>query len=513
MIHEAAFPTYDGPRSSHVHLQRALLLLSWEGIVSSGRHQHSELSVAAIAQTFTTRPNPPKTQREGEKDKTKKNKVETPGEYEKQPFAFSATRTSTKMVQRRPAKPPRPPSRSRFQEGSMNDRVSATPPVHFIGPEDHDMADRPSVVSTIRPVSEEVDTPLVPQPSLQAQQPTQRQEPPPQQQQPQPKRGSKQFLGQVWDGVRDVLRIRKDTSAGAAEKRNSQVSQASSTARPQDPATAPDDRPSRDEVYANYQNLVASGFFASHAIQSSRQPFPGRPSTAHPCAHEPQPQPRQVASPPRWPLPQEPITPTRARPSSPICSPLSASSRGTKRAAADDEDDGNDGEIRRDSNDGDGDDVRPSHKLRKIASTTRDASIPVRRSSSRLAARRSLSSLATASQSQHREPARLTKRVLGRLPLHAPDRGPSAARRNVTEPHGGGRPRDGDGDKATAGDRVLRPRRSAAEPLRVRPNANRGIPSVPHIPPKFTYGEDRENNGPWRGLRRPNHASSYVHDS
>ena len=43
---------------------------------------------------------------------------------------------------------------------------------------------------------------------------------------------------------------------------------------------------------------------------------------------------------------------------------------------------------------------------------------------------------------------------------------------------------------------------SLPEPLSVAPDANRGIPSVPLIPAKFTYGEDRENDGPWRGLRR-----------
>jgi hypothetical protein len=37
--------------------------------------------------------------------------------------------------------------------------------------------------------------------------------------------------------------------------------------------------------------------------------------------------------------------------------------------------------------------------------------------------------------------------------------------------------------------------------MRIVPDANRGIPHVPAIPEKFTYGEDRENGGPWRGLR------------
>jgi hypothetical protein len=50
--------------------------------------------------------------------------------------------------------------------------------------------------------------------------------------------------------------------------------------------------------------------------------------------------------------------------------------------------------------------------------------------------------------------------------------------------------------------RVLRMRKSANEGLSVAPDTNLGIPKVPAIPAKFTYGEDRENTGPWRGLRR-----------
>lgn len=351
----------------------------------------------------------------------------------------------------------------------MNDRASAMPPVHFIGPEDRVSLDKSEAMATICTVVSEESA-----------------SPPNQQPPPQPpavsKRGSKQFLGQVWDGVRERLRIKRDP---APEKK-------------QPAALPPDDRPSRDEIFANYQQLVASGFFSSHAIQSTRQPGPTRPSTStggpSSSAH-----PRPA---PQWPLPQPPLTPNRSRPSSPIRSPASASSRGTKRAVEQDDDE-------------DDDQLKNHKKLRKTASATRDMAIPKLRSSSRLAAaRRSVSTAAApapapaptrnVSAAAPRETNKLTKRVLGRLPLQVPDRASSAARRKVRETQ---RPvLDNNSQPA----RVLRPRRSAAEPLRVRPDANRGIPSVPDIPAKFTYGEDRENDGPWRGLRRGNANASFY---
>lgn len=372
----------------------------------------------------------------------------------------------------------------------MNDRASAAPPVQFIGPESFlDVNNpsalrtqpsaralrtkpsagivKPSVVSTIRPVGAEDQQKSEAKPSQKTQNGT--------------KRGSKQLLGQVWDGMMERFRIKKDTTPAPT---------ANDTAK----KSVSDDRPSKEEVHANYHQLVASGFFSSHAIQSTRQPGPAaqRPSTSQ--ANGPAPQ---------WPLPQLPLTPNKCRPGSPIKSPTSASSRGTKRA----KDDGSDED----------DEDAQVKKLRKTVSTPRDLAIPKRRSSSRLAGKRTFSNH-NFSSTQHqapqgnagREPNKLTKRVLNRLPLSIPDRGSStAARRNVSDMIPPAAPIHEDGTK-----RTLRPRRSAADiggtaqaslksgALRVRPNANRGIPSVPGIPAKFTYGEDRENDGPWRGLRR-----------
>ena len=63
-------------------------------------------------------------------------------------------------------------------------------------------------------------------------------------------------------------------------------------------ASASGDRPSREEILQSYQQLMASGFFKAHAIQSTRQPPPGaraRPSSRqgqqqqqHEGGHHPQ---------------------------------------------------------------------------------------------------------------------------------------------------------------------------------------------------------------------------------
>jgi hypothetical protein len=438
-----------------------------------------------------------------------------------------------------------------------------------------------ATTTTVRPVSEEKPRP-------------------PQQPAVVGKRGSKQFLGHVFGGFMEKLRGKRDAAAsGASSDEESQrkrkksgdgkdkdkdnqdmnregdsvaavlkgsegvmetydqlvaagfFSRASTPASASlaaatlqmgtETASGTTCRPSRDEVMESYQRLVASGFFASHAIQSTRQPAPGgmtkRPSTAV-----------GSSGPPQWPLPsasgmqdERLLTPDRARRhASPFRSPGSASSRGTKRAAIDDDDENNGtgntrvpsavptaGEV----NSGAAQHLQQAKKkIRKTASTSHDIAVPKLRtaSSSRraLLTRRSFSnafaqSQAQAQQSQvaapvplvqqrgplqppqQREPNRLAKRVLGKLQV--PDRGssssaaspPARGRRNVSESH-----HNPFMPTAPPAHRVLRPRRSAAEPLRVRPDANRGIPTVPDVPSKFTFGTDRENDGPWRGLRR-----------
>ncbi|KAG9256395.1 uncharacterized protein F5Z01DRAFT_672380 [Emericellopsis atlantica] len=385
------------------------------------------------------------------------------------------------MAQTRHAKPPRPPSRSRFLEGSMNDRTSTAPPLQYIGAShlEIDECTKPVLTTTIHSIDQ-----------AQAQQHEQQQQP------PAPgtatKRGSKQLLGQVWEGVRDKFRSKRDKEQPAL------AAAPVSRADKRDPSPN-DDRPSKEEIYANYQNLMASGFFTSHAIQSTRQPAPGTNTN------------------PVWPLPQRPTTPSttqhhhhlRAPPTaSPVHSPASASSRGTKRAATLDDD-----ELLPLSN----------KKLRK-AGSSRDIAMPKLRSSTRLAQARSFSNARTAAmelqqqqqqeqERQVREPNKLTKRVLKGssnnppVPVPVPERG--ASRRNFSDILARIAPQQQQDDATTAPVRVLRPRRSAADhgrrALRVKPSINEGIPGVPDIPPKFTYGEDRENDGPWRALRRAAH--------
>ncbi|VUC35136.1 unnamed protein product [Clonostachys rosea] len=383
------------------------------------------------------------------------------------------------------AKIPRPPSRSRFQEGSMNDRTSATPPVHFIGPDERAILEKPLPALPFsmaqgkpRPVSYDPAIPLATSASA-----------------PTPvitKRGSKQFLGQMWDGVMGKLRMKKEAPVEDEVKRRKSEEKKSRKSKE-------DDRPSREEIFESYNNLVASGFFAAHAIQSTRQPGPGmsRPSTADQTSRQgsserwQQQRPQQSQNPqrPKWPLSPLAATPPRIRPSSPSQTPASADSRGTKRAADEEPEEDPIQNIQR---------VR---KLRKSASTTQELTVPKLRSSSRtILSSRSFSNARAAAAAQA-EAVKSSKRAvmskISGLQQHSmpvPDRN-SSARRNASDTHG----------KTLShktSSRVLRPRRSAAEPLRVRPNTNRGVPKVPDIPSKFTYGQDRENDGPWRGLRR-----------
>ncbi|KAG8423197.1 hypothetical protein J3458_000112 [Metarhizium acridum] len=204
--------------------------------------------------------------------------------------------------------------RGRFQEGSMKDRVSAAPPVHFLGPQEREVLERPayterSAFAAFEPANFGGREERQPQPRLTARKSTTKMN----------------ILGQVWEGVCGRLRLRRD--ADDKEKAREKKDPASSDAQ--------DDRPSRDQVFASYQQLVASGFFSSHAIQSTRHgPPPNcRPSTSHGAPA------RNAGNPPQWPLAPRPLTPQsqpKAQEPAPqtVYSPASvASSRGTKRAA------------------------------------------------------------------------------------------------------------------------------------------------------------------------------------
>ncbi|GAB0137244.1 hypothetical protein EsDP_00005518 [Epichloe bromicola] len=300
------------------------------------------------------------------------------------------------------------------------------------------------------------------------------------------------IFGQMWEGVRGRLRIRRDADKDKGEGEEED-----------DDDDDDEQRPTRDQVLANYHQLVASGFFSSHAIQSTRHgPPPPRPCTSR---GPPSPAPPQWPLAPAAPVPVPAMTPDddddggdkkmTGHPASPraeVCSPASAasSSRGTKRAAAgpppgEDEGEGQ-GEADRDDEGAGEDEATRAHRflpkrLRRTAPRDRDIiSLP------------RLRGVASRNKGAHDGPAQVPR-----------------ARRGSTD-HDDMATSLGRKIKRPARARTLRTRAAAggsgsgrgameAEPLSVVPDANRGIPRVPAIPAKFTYGEDgRENGGSTR---------------
>ncbi|KAH8178333.1 hypothetical protein LIA77_03415 [Sarocladium implicatum] len=458
----------------------------------------------------------------------------------------------------------KPVSTSRFQEGSMNDRASAAPPVQFLTndenippatyfedlqPQCHRNIRRKPVpytkapTTTIRAIrDDESEESLPPKPKEKA-----------------AAKKSSRIFGQVWDGVFGILsgKSSSNSSESSGRKKTPSMMSTASTATTGSKGATRDskevkledlrarlqqndsgtNRPSKEDVLQSYNELVASGFFSSHAIQSTRH---SRPGTAKSTFAPPPPfsaEARQTP-PPQWPL----STPSKQQPQtnkqilqqhqphvlSPIpMTPGSAGSRGRKRAADDDHDDNGYGG---DDNDQSTTPRSASKKLRKSASRDVSGAGPRLRSvsSRRILSRRSFSGIASKitnaatsppSQSSpqavvtlrgpllpHTSPSKLTKRpppsTTGRptvrAPLSVPGRSSSASYKNQ-----GGFHTSESAPNLDA--RVLRPRRSAltgTEARSVVPDVDMGIPGVPAIPPEFTYGEDRVVGGPWRGLRR-----------
>ncbi|KAI0200528.1 hypothetical protein F4808DRAFT_153647 [Astrocystis sublimbata] len=207
------------------------------------------------------------------------------------------------------------PSTSRFQEGSMNDRASAAPPPQFMGPEqlasyeDQFYAERAArEARRPRPFSAQAQLQANPLPAhgdLPQPQPT------PQKALTQPPKHtvahkkSSGFFGRV----RDALFHRGGNHGQAALKQDEVRRKHSSL---QEPLQRPDldpprpdylqhagrtqsevniaqifpsplggglsAQPSREEVLASYNELVSSGFFQSHAIQSTRHAAPSSAS-------------------------------------------------------------------------------------------------------------------------------------------------------------------------------------------------------------------------------------------
>ncbi|KOS22115.1 hypothetical protein ESCO_001753 [Escovopsis weberi] len=463
-------------------------------------------------------------------------------------------------------------SRSRFHEGSMNDKVSAVPPVQFLGPEERQALERPlelenqhyhqfqqRLLHPLQKAHSQIQIHLQTSSLSLSQAQTHSQMPyhsHSHQKAPSVYRKGGNLIGQVWGGMRDKLKLRKDSTIPADDfpkKRDA----------PETTPKRPDiDRPSREETLAAYQQLMASGFFTQHAIQSTRH---ARPSSIRPpCSRgsmapsymsAQQPELPHHGAPPPWSL-SAPRTPNAKKPCSPFATPVSADSRGTKRAADensirihrdrdsddDDDDDDNDDdddddekrELRHyktnvhtndenDDNEGAGDGhgesparaTTPHSKVRKIASKN---FLPMPQLSGAkgklLIARRMSSSASIGSGNlppiivQKKEPAtKLSKGAQASANAASPSASPSrnsldvlsgrrysTPRRNASESYYSVRA-VGSGSMTS---RTQRPREN--EGLSVMPDANRGIPRVPLIPSKYAtgYGDDGENRQMWR---------------
>jgi hypothetical protein len=398
--------------------------------------------------------------------------------------------------------------RSRFLEGSMNDRTSAVPPMDFIGPEDEAFERRI-----------ELHFPG----GVQQPQPQQQQQPPhcmPTDRaatamdnhnahasngatfsRPISAAGSFAKKG-FWGGLREKFSFSRDKAD--APKRPVSLDAKFAPGAVPFAGTADGKLPSREEIMANYQELMRNGFFDSHAIQSTRQPPPG--SMAPPAPSGPSFASRMAEPRKEWPLPTI---------SSPSAGSQSSPSRGTKRGAPQDAD-----------ADQPEHDINLSFKrLRKSASRiSNEISMPrLRKQRSQQQPQQQyhaadmaamppppaplgITTRRSFSQSSRRETNRLAKRT-GRINKAAisspvplpptPDSDGSTtdiyalARMSVDSSNApsftsydSSRPGSSSaGSLYTAVDVSLPTPAMAA--LRVRPDANRGIPSVPRIPEQF----------------------------
>lgn len=338
----------------------------------------------------------------------------------------------------------------------MNDRASAVPPAQYLGPaelasferqfyqpEQHHAepaaaaARKPRAKMSMgsirrrgeRPWSASAQLQSVPYSTLQVEDHSaerQREErdggrtqQQPEDQADQPKKPSSGFLGRV----RDAFSFGKNNKAPSSavqqemEKRTSlqqpptqsipvrgSMKSQSQTHIPQLPAsfsggsgTLGGERPTRDEIMQSYNQLMASGFFQAHAIQSTRQPGPGGANTRRAAPLSPIPSPSRPSvdrSPTRRPSfstvphcsPSKPRPPMRldvfAPPAVPYASPqikpkTSRESfryplRGRKRGRAESDDNASDTAsfTQKASTAQSGPGRRVSKKLRKTATAT-----------------------------------------------------------------------------------------------------------------------------------------------
>ncbi|KAK3387688.1 hypothetical protein B0H63DRAFT_163525 [Podospora didyma] len=172
---------------------------------------------------------------------------------------------------------------SRFVEGSMNDRVSAAPPIDFLDLHEAQAYERQFYQADRAPAQQQ-SRQRRPMSSAGAA--------------PAVRKGN--FLGPLWDGVRERLHLTRSKSSGSIRRVNSKENKAVSASTPV--AANGDERnasaataataaaaaatagiyPTKEEVMESYKSLVASGFFENHAIQGTRHPLRTTNKGAHP---------------------------------------------------------------------------------------------------------------------------------------------------------------------------------------------------------------------------------------
>ena len=329
-----------------------------------------------------------------------------------------------------------PLPRSRFTEGSMNDRVSAVPPPHFLGPERPRQQRKPSSSSSSSAVSSAESANSVPTDfnfgfagsgNSQAQQHESDNRPRSASAYvPAPKEKKGGFFAPLWSGLWEKLNIGKKqprplsldagtaaaASAARASGRHPQPAQPININGVSIPGGVGRDRPTKEEVMASYHQLLDSGFFGAHAIKSTRHPgtstqavaseallstsLPTQRASGPHADFAPssftKPQLPTIYSPPRhMPPPSHESSPTRktrqtaapGTPERPTTVPATPDSRGKKRRAAQEEDE----EI-----------ARPTRKLRKTTRSIADLAIP------RIRRNRAAEPSSTSSQPTHPPP-------------------------------------------------------------------------------------------------------------
>ena len=419
------------------------------------------------------------------------------------------------MAPKRELHSSRPPSRSRFQEGSMNDRTSAAPPVHFLDPSQLQQLEQPLGFDVNTMTTQPMATSSIFNPDQSDDRFT-RENNNVNTNPGMTTRGvktgkiekkvvqkkSSRFLGQMWDGVSKRLGLRRGDDAEDKENSLSQQKSRDVTSE-------------KDEILASYHDLVASGFFTSHAIQSTRHAPPPGIAVSRPATSGRSDSASGALSPPPpvWALPTTrgaqnlgmETPPVQRSPNTASSSATSSATRGTKRQLDEERpslDVRSSMDIRDCPNTNPSKSSASPKKLRKLRSTNSSRFLSLKPSSSSLKLQKQPPHATAAANSSHPPIS---------FPGYIPERGSSARRTvsfgssdRVLRSRGGvGANSSGAGSfRSRRGGRASNNQMQGIDAvLKVVPNANRGIPDVPVVPDKFTFGEDRENGAPWRGLR------------